>query len=170
MYLIGSLTARNDSRRALRTQDPTRWRRFIKSRSRWITPAASRPSPEGSGGYASDLSVSLALPSDFFTEKPRPRMISATYGGTISSGRTSNESRKRVTKSEVISAGLHGSDYPPVAFFGCDSARDRSTGRVRPGPGNGTHPLLAGSGNRADCARCRRLDSGCALDVRALAA
>ena len=43
---------------------------------------------------------------------------------------------------------------PLPAFFGCDSEGDRSAGRVRPGPGNGTHPLLSGSGNRADCARC----------------
>jgi|SRR4029453_526232 hypothetical protein len=47
-----------------------------------------------------------------------------------------------------------------TAFFRCDSAGDRSTGRVRPRPCNGTHPLLSGSGNRADCARCRRLDNG----------
>jgi len=49
-----------------------------------------------------------------------------------------------------------------AAFFGCDSASDRSSGRVRPGPCNGTHPLLSGSGNRADCPRCWWLDSGCA--------
>ena len=36
-------------------------------------------------------------------------------------------------------------------------------GRVRPRPRNGTDPLLAGSGNRADSARCRRVDGGGAL-------
>ena len=51
----------------------------------------------------------------------------------------------------------------PAAFFGCDSAGDRSAGRVCPRPCNGTHPLLSGSGNRADCARCRRLDARGAL-------
>ena len=39
-------------------------------------------------------------------------------------------------------------------------------GASRPGPCNGTHPLLSGSGNRADCARCRRLDSGCGASLR----
>ena len=29
-------------------------------------------------------------------------------------------------------------DLPPIAFFGWDLASDRSAGRVRPGPGNGT--------------------------------
>src|SRR5437667_2971339 len=52
--------------------------------------------------------------------------------------------------------------YLLLLFFGCDSAGDRSTGRVRPRPCNGTHPLLSRGGNRADCAQCRRLDNRCA--------
>jgi hypothetical protein len=45
--------------------------RAIKSRSRWISPAASRPSPEGSGGYALDLAASSPVPSDFFIKARR---------------------------------------------------------------------------------------------------
>src|SRR5438552_507577 len=48
-------------------------------------------------------------------------------------------------------------DLSSAAFFGCDSARDRAAGRVRPRPCHGTHPLLAGSGDRADRAWCRAL-------------
>jgi hypothetical protein len=53
-------------------------------------------------------------------------------------------------------------DLSSAAFFGCDSASDRSAGRVRSRPSNGTNPLLAGSGNRADCAWCWPLGRGCA--------
>src|SRR5437016_7802290 len=38
----------------------------------------------------------------------------------------------------------------PAAFFGRDSARNRPARSVHPGACNGTHPLLAGSGNRSD--------------------
>ena len=41
-----------------------------------------------------------------------------------------------------------------------------SAGRGHPSAGNGNHPLLSGSGNRADCASCRRLDSSCAALAR----
>src|SRR5436189_2489828 len=37
-----------------------------------------------------------------------------------------------------------------------------SAGRGHPSAGNGNHPLLSGSGNRADCAARRRLDNRCA--------
>jgi hypothetical protein len=53
--------------------------------------------------------------------------------------------------------------YLLLLFSGCDSAGDRSAGRVRPRPCNGTHPLLSGRGNRAHCARRGRLDARCAL-------
>ena len=44
-----------------------------------------------------------------------------------------------------------------LLLFSMRFAGDRSAGRVRPGASNGTHPLLAGSGNRVDCPRCRPL-------------
>ena len=51
--------------------------------------------------------------------------------------------------------------YILLLFSDAISACDRSAGRVRPRPCNGTHPVLFGSGNRADCAWCRPLGSGC---------
>src|SRR4029077_56575 len=53
-------------------------------------------------------------------------------------------------------------DLPPIAFFGCDSASDRSEWRVRPGACNGTHPLLSRSGNRANSAGGGKLGTSCA--------
>ena len=60
----------------------------------------------------------------------------------------------------VVLAGGALHHLSPAAFFGCDSAGDRSTGCVRPRPRNGTHPWLSGSGNRANCAGCRPLERG----------
>ena len=53
--------------------------------------------------------------------------------------------------------------YLLLLFSDGDSAGDRAAGRIRPGACDGTHPLLSGSGNRADCAWGWQLDTGSAL-------
>ena len=65
---------------------------------------------------------------------------------------------QRIETGVVLCGGPLPLPYILLLFSECDSPGNRPAGCVRPRPCNGTHPLLSGSGNRADCARCRRLD------------